>query len=204
LSVTKTPDNATVNAGDQIGYTITISNAGPGTAHGVKLTDTLPSNAGLSWSIASASAGWNNTCAISTTAPITLTCGVANGVSLAGGSSVSVHITSPTTAATCGGSVSNQATVSLTNGSTATVSSSVSTITVQCPNLSVTKTPDSATVNAGDPIGYTITISNAGLGAASGVKLSDVLPTNAGLSWSIASASAGWNNTCAISTTAPI
>ena len=47
----KTADDETVDAADQVGFTITVANAGPGTAYDVVLTDTLPTNDGLDWSI---------------------------------------------------------------------------------------------------------------------------------------------------------
>ena len=61
-----------MNVGSPIGFTLTVYNDGSGDAHGVTLSDTLPTNAGLSWSIASQGAGWNSTCAI---AAGKLTCG---------------------------------------------------------------------------------------------------------------------------------
>ena len=59
IHIVKTPDAAQVNAGEQIGFTLTVYNDGSGDAHGVTLSDTLPVKAGLSWSIASQGAGWN-------------------------------------------------------------------------------------------------------------------------------------------------
>jgi uncharacterized repeat protein (TIGR01451 family) len=60
-------------------------------------------------------------------------------------------------------------------------------LTVLAPSLVVTKTPDATSVNATDPVGFTITVSNAtGVGTAYGVDLTDVLP--GGLNWT---ASAG-------------
>ena len=49
LSVTSTPDAASVNAGSTIGFTITVTNIGPGTEPDVTLNDPLP--AGASWSL---------------------------------------------------------------------------------------------------------------------------------------------------------
>ena len=40
-----------MSAGDQIGFVITATNAGAGEARGVTVTDTLPVQAGVSWSI---------------------------------------------------------------------------------------------------------------------------------------------------------
>src|SRR6476646_5199961 len=57
IHILKTPDAAQVNAGEQIGFTMTVWNSGAGDAKGVTLSDTLPTNAGLSWSIASQGAG---------------------------------------------------------------------------------------------------------------------------------------------------
>ena len=59
-------------------------------------------------------------------------------------------------------------------------------ITVLCPSLNITKIADDQSVSAGDTVGYTITVTNNGPGTAKGVVLSDTLPTNAGLDWSIA------------------
>src|SRR6185369_14699202 len=47
LSVLKTVDNPTPNVGDQVVYTITLTNAGPDDATGVQVTDLLP--AGLTY-----------------------------------------------------------------------------------------------------------------------------------------------------------
>jgi uncharacterized repeat protein (TIGR01451 family) len=176
LQITKTADKGTVSAGDTIGYTITVENNGPGNAYDVSVSDTLPTNAGLNWSVAGTTGGWS--CSI---AAGVLTCGGA-GFDLAPGGSATVHITSPTTAATCG-TVSNMASADASNQDQ--VSTGIVTITVNCASLEITKSADASIVNAGDTIGYTITVHNAGAGTAKGVTVSDTLPTNDGLSWSI-------------------
>ena len=61
---------------------------------------------------------------------------------------------------------------------------------MQCPNLSITKTADAVTVDAGNTIGFTITLSNssaAGTGTATGATINDPLPGGSGVSWSIQS-----------------
>jgi uncharacterized repeat protein (TIGR01451 family) len=176
LQITKTADDATVSAGDQIGYTLTVTNNGPGKAYGVTLSDTLPTNAGLNWSVAGTTGGWS--CSI--TAGV-LSCGGAN-FNLNVGASASVHLTSPTTMATCG-TVSNSASADAANGDQ--VSTGVVTITVNCPAVTVVKTADADTVDAADAVGFTITVSNAGPGTATNVVLTDTLPTNPALDWSI-------------------
>ncbi|MEP6758073.1 MAG: DUF11 domain-containing protein [Actinomycetota bacterium] len=176
LGIAKTADKGSVNAGEPIGYTITVTNSGQGKAFDVVMTDSLPTNPGLTWSVGSTTGGWS--CAISTGV---LTCG-GKGFDLASGASASVHITSPTTSATCG-TVSNTGTVDASN--TTQVSTGIVTIEVQCAALAISKVADDSVVNAGDTIGYTITVSNNGAGTAKGVVVHDTLPTNGGLAWTI-------------------
>jgi uncharacterized repeat protein (TIGR01451 family) len=200
VAIVKTADAAQVNAGEQIGFTMTVWNSGSGDAKGVTLTDALPTNAGLSWQIASQGAGWAGSCAI---AAGTLTCGpktVPAGTTQAA-STFTVHITSTTTAATGGvcpagsGVVNNTGNVTTTNGGSD--QSSASTC-VAAPAIKIVKTADAAQVSAGDPIGFTMTVYNTGTGDAKGATLNDVLPTNAGLSGQIDTQGAGWGGTCAI------
>jgi uncharacterized repeat protein (TIGR01451 family) len=172
LTLTKTADAPTVNAGQAIGYTITISNAtGAATAHGVTINDTLPVGDGIVWTITPAVTG----CSI---ASGKLTCSFGD---LAGGASRSVHLSSPTTVASCA-AYQNLASVASTNGDAPDASA---TTTVLCPGLNLLKTADNLLVNAGSPIGFTVTVTNTGTGAASGVVISDPLPTGTGIVWSI-------------------
>ena len=48
-------------------------------------------------------------------------------------------------------------------------------VTVQCPDIKVTKTPDNGVVNVGDPIVWTIKVENIGQGIATGVVVTDTL-----------------------------
>src|SRR5439155_187573 len=117
-----------------------------------------------------------------------------------GASTFTVHITSPTTSATGGscpgsGVVDNTGSVTTTNDGSD--QSSASTC-VAGAGIHIAKTADAPQVNIGDQIGFTMTVWNSGRGDAHGVTLSDLLPTNAGLSWQIADVGAGWGDTCSI------
>jgi uncharacterized repeat protein (TIGR01451 family) len=92
LTLTKTADADHVTAGQQIGFTITVHNAGPGTAYNASLSDTLPTGKYITWSIATAVPG----CSI---VGNVLTCNLGD---LASGTTVTVHVVSPTSTCTCG------------------------------------------------------------------------------------------------------
>jgi uncharacterized repeat protein (TIGR01451 family) len=179
IKILKTADAAQVNVGSPIGFTMTVSNDGAGDAHGVMLNDTLPSNSGLSWSIASQGAGWNGSCAI---AAGKLTCGpvtVPHGTTQAA-STFTVHITSPTTGATGGdcpntGVVDNTGDVTTTNDGSD--QSSASTCVQALVDLSITKAGSPATQTLGDGnITWTIVVTNNGPSAATGVTIADPMP----------------------------
>jgi len=189
LSITKTADAGKISAGDPIGFVITVTNNGQGAAKDVVMTDTLP--AGFTWNFDQVSGGW--TCGINN---LTLTCG-GQGFNLASGDSASVHVYAATDRNDCA-TVENQAQVSASNNPT--VKSSVVSVTIECPSLVVTKTADATPVNAGDPVGFTITVKNNGPGVAYNVVLTDTLPTNAGLSWSISPAVTGCSITAGVLT----
>jgi uncharacterized repeat protein (TIGR01451 family) len=190
LHVTKTADAATVSAGDPIGFTIGVSNSGPGTATAVTLTDPLPAGSGVNWSINPAYAG-PGTCSITgAVGSQSLSCSFGN---LASGGSASVHIQSATTPNSCA-TYPNTATAHATNHPNVTASAS---ITVQCPDVTVSKSADATPINAGATAGFTITVTNLGPGTARSVTLTDTLPGINGLNWSIVSQPAG--NPCSIS-----
>src|SRR4029079_10838326 len=65
-------------------------------------------------------------------------------------------------------------------------------------NVTISKTADDGSVDAGDPIGFTISWGNSGAGKATGVVVSDTLPAGGALDWSI-EISTGTGSTCAIS-----
>jgi uncharacterized repeat protein (TIGR01451 family) len=187
IGIVKTADAAQVDAGDAIGFTLTVFNTGETDALGVKLSDTLPTNAGLSWSIDAQGTGWSNTCAIDSGV---LSCGGADGVTVPAGTSqgastFTVHITSPTTADTGGdcphgsGVVNNTGDVTASNADSAEASASTCVAAAAQGNvdLSVTKTGSPATQDLGQGnITWTIVVTNNGPATDTGVTITDPLP----------------------------
>jgi uncharacterized repeat protein (TIGR01451 family) len=183
VTLTKTADAATVSAGGQIGFTITASNSnaqGTGAAGGVVIDDPLPAGSGVDWSIdpAVAPAG----CSISgAVGAQTLHC---TAVDLAPGDSETVHVISGTDTSSCQ-AYPNTATLTATNSPQL---QATDTTTVLCADVAITKTADhSAPVNAGSSIGFTVEVTNAGPGDATGVVLNDALPagSGSGVTWAI-------------------
>jgi uncharacterized repeat protein (TIGR01451 family) len=190
LSITKTADASPVNAGDDIGFTVDVSNAGPGTALDATLADPLPGGTATDWVIDPAYAG-PGTCAINgPSGSQELDCSFGD---LASGDSASVHVSSTTTFDHCT-TYDNTATASASNSSDVQDSASIE---CQKPDLSVTKTADASPVNAGDDIGFTIDVSNGGPGTAVNATLADPLPGGTATDWVIDPAYAG-PGTCAI------
>jgi uncharacterized repeat protein (TIGR01451 family) len=189
IKVTKTPDGGSVNAGEVITWTIKVENLGPGSATGVVVDDNLPS--GIDWS--ESEADCDITGAVGSEK---LHCTVGT---LAKDASKSYQVSGTTDKTDCG-VVNNTGTVSATNEPAAANgnNSDPGDVTVKCADIQITKTADAKTVSAGDPIGFVLHVSNAGTGTATGVVVTDVLPTNAGLSWSVQSITGDGSPSCGI------
>src|SRR5262249_38396702 len=161
IKIVKTADAAQVSAGDPIGFTVTVYNTGAGDRDGEDLNDPLPTNAGLNWTIQSQGAGWGGSCAMrGKTRRSVPSAGTARTTLAA--STFTVHITSPTTAAT-GGSCPNTGVVDNTGFVTTTndgSGQSTASTCVAAPSIHIVKTADAVQVNAGDPIGFTLTVYN--------------------------------------------
>lgn len=201
VTVTDVADHATVNAGDAIGFTLTITNSGTGettgSADGVTAAEPLPLGAtgatGVSWSIDQQTGSRCQVTATDGTRPgQELDC---LSVSLAPGAAYTVHVTSPTAGSSCG-SYAGTARVTVPSQSTSPLSATATTA-VACPEDPVSVTADSSPVSAGSGVGFTFSVSNDGSGAGGGVELSAALPGGAGVQWGIAPAYAG-PGTCAL------
>ncbi|HVK19863.1 MAG TPA: SpaA isopeptide-forming pilin-related protein [Actinokineospora sp.] len=193
VTVEKTTNTGTISAGDTARFTVTVRNLGPGLAFNVTLTDPLP--AGIDWSINPAVQG----------------CSIVNGIlscalgTLAPNTSVVVVVEGVTDAADCG-ALPNTATVAADNESNTGNNTATATINVNCPDVTVEKTTDAGTINAGDTARFTITVRNNGQGNAYNVTLTDPLP--AGSDWTINPAVQGCSITngtlsCDLGTIAP-
>ncbi|MBY6306648.1 hypothetical protein CRV15_35080 (plasmid) [Streptomyces clavuligerus] len=161
LAVAKTGP-ATVTAGGEVSYTITVTNNGPSASTGWTLTDPIP--AGLQ-NAATTTPG----CSVSTG---TLTCA---GGALAVGDSVTVSLTG--TAAANATRIVNTATVEGNDPDPDPDNNESTTTTTVTPSvdLAVTKTGP-ATVTAGGEVSYTITVTNNGPSDSTGWTLTDPIP----------------------------
>ena len=139
LSATSTPDNATVTPGNPIGFTVTVTNSSATPATNVMVNDPLPSGTGVNWSISPAVAG----CSISGSAPNqVLGCTFAT---LAGNTTINIHVTSPTAAA---GTYTNAATITINGQQLLTIA----TLTVTAPATSTfTNLTPSQSITFGAP-----------------------------------------------------
>jgi hypothetical protein len=173
VDVEKVADESPIGAGATMGFLITVTSTGPGTANDVVLTDPLPTTPGTSWSID----GGTGAGACTIDAGV-MTCDFG---SMPDGTSQTVHITSPTTRDSVG-DTTNTATVTSSNGGS---DESSDTVTVICP-LFVQVTPDAKQVAQGGQMGFAISIVGRAQSDTYDVTLQAKLP---GGQWSIDPAS---------------
>ncbi|HEX7831359.1 MAG TPA: DUF11 domain-containing protein, partial [Thermoanaerobaculia bacterium] len=159
LAITKSGPGG-VTSGQNIVYTITVTNNGPSQATGVIVSDPTPANATFVL----------NSGACVTAFPCNL--GTLN-------SGQSVVITSTfSTSPSFSGNVTNTATVSSTTSDPSNANDSASAITnvgAQA-DLAISKSGP-ASANVGDPLVYTVSVTNNGPSPATNVVVSDITPT---------------------------
>ena len=175
LAVVKTVSNATPNVGDTITFTVTVTNNGPNTAHNVKLTDTFPVSAELTYVSATPSQGsYNAGTGVWTVGTVNV--GAANKQTL----TITATVNAPTTAGALPATQTNTATVTGADEPDPNPGNNTGTATLTplYADLAVTKTVDNPQPDVGDTITYTVTLTNNGTATATGVEVTDALPAN--------------------------
>jgi uncharacterized repeat protein (TIGR01451 family) len=175
VTIQKTGSPSPVGVNSTLTYTISVHNFGPGTATGMIVTDPLPAT--TTFVSDSSSQG-------SCSGTTTVTCSLG---SLASGATATVTIK---VTATKVGTITNTATASATDTDPLLGNASDSVTTkVVAPSLNLTKTGSPNPVKDGSTLTYTLTVHNNGPGTATGVTVTDPLPT--GVTYSSASTSQG-------------
>jgi uncharacterized repeat protein (TIGR01451 family) len=171
LQLSKSDGVDVAQAGDELTYQLTITNAGGIDATGVVVTDTLPQSV----SFASASDSGSEASGVVTWPPFDLAPGeIATRT-------VTVTVDDPLSAGVT--SLTNQAEVADdgTHGPDAdpadNTAQDVNTLTA-APELRIAKTDHGVSVEPGDTLTYTLTYTNAGNQGASGVVVTETVPDN--------------------------
>ncbi len=155
-------------------FIIEVTNTGSTNVYGlVTVKDTLP--AGLTVSSA-AGTGW----ACNAASPLTCTYTIPSGSPLAPDASLTpITLVVNVSSAFAPGNISNTATLTFTNDSQGANNTSTDTaVLAKQADLRVVKSVSNLVPLAGDPLKYTLVVTNLGPDAASNTILTDLLPAN--------------------------
>lgn len=168
LAVTKTDSETVVHPGDSLTYVLTITNQGTGTATGVLVKDTIPTNT----TFVSATNGGTEAGGVVTWPTFSL------GAGLSVNRSVTVTVNSPFPGP--GNTITNTATVTDDGASGPDQDPSDNSANdidqVQYVDLEVTKTDGVLEANPGGSLTYAVTVTNNGTATATGVEVKDTIP----------------------------
>jgi uncharacterized repeat protein (TIGR01451 family) len=167
IGVAITASAASVSAGQNLTYTIVVSNNGPADATNVMLKNVFPANATFDAALSSATQG---------TVPTPGTPTVSLGALAAGATATVTIVVTPNAGAVP--SVTDTASIPSsqpTDPNTANNSASATTTVTPAADLAVTVSAPT-TVTVGQNLTYTINVTNNGPNDASGVVLTDTLP----------------------------
>jgi uncharacterized repeat protein (TIGR01451 family) len=174
LGITKTTQSDNAAPGASVLYTITLTNNGPDSAANVVVTDTLP--ASLLFQSISEPAGFDcTTPAVGASGTITCT-----AASMASGTTATFTLIVQV-AGNATGTINNTATATSDTDDNNSGNDSGSAPPVTAggagnSDLGVTKSTNTSTASPGDPVAYTITVTNNGPDAANEVIVTDTLP----------------------------
>lgn len=163
LEITKSDDVDPVNAGEEVTYTITVTNTGDQPASNVTVDDTLPSG----FSVVSVSSSQGGCTA--------LPCNLGT-IPASGPDSQTVTVVANVAPDTPGGTYANTATVD--SDDTSPISTVENTTVAESAVLNITKTDSPDPVAAGGNLTYTISVTNSGPSDADLVTVADTLPTD--------------------------
>src|SRR5205823_6039601 len=179
-------DADSVSAGDQAGFTVSLTNRSEERREGKTASDNLPG--GTTWSISGPANGWSLSSNVLTYGPATL----------ATGASASVHVITTADKTECP-NLHNAATFTTSNDGSGGAQADIA---VDCRNVSMAKVADADSVSAGDQAGFTVSLTNNGTGNAYDVTASDNLP--GGTTWSISGPSNGWSLSSTVLSSLPL
>lgn len=177
LSIIKVDSPDPVNAGENIIYTLTVTNnSSTNASQNVIVSDAVPTNTTFV-SVGTLPSGWTRTdsTAVGTTGTVSFT-----KPSVPASEVAVFTITVKVSSGAANNSViSNTATVSSsTTDPNAANNTSTATTTVRTPaDLSLSKSVNNSTPNVNGNVIFTVTVSNAGPFAATGVSVKDLLPS---------------------------
>ncbi len=180
--ITKTTSNTTPNVGQQYTYTINATNYSTITATGLQVTDKLPSGLTLNSYTVSPGTTYNNVT------------GVWSIGTLQYGSNASLILYVTPTASLAGFNVTNTATK--TNETTNDPAPETISVIVHVPkaHVLITKTTSNTTPNVGQQYTYTVTAANNGPDNATGLQVTDIIPSGLTLNNYTASPGTTYNN----------
>jgi uncharacterized repeat protein (TIGR01451 family) len=185
--ITKTSSNTTPNIGQQFIYTITAANNGPDDATNLQVTDNIPSGLTLNNYTSSPGTTYNNAT------------GVWNIGTLPNGTTAWINLNVTPAPPIAGQTVTN--TANKTSEDQYDPSPTTATINIKVPVESyvvLTKTASNTTPNMGQQFTYTVTAKNYSPYTATGLQITDVIPSGLTLNKYTSSPGTTYNNTTGV------